>query len=386
MGWSWKATMTLEARNVVPLVLGGEPLAQAADAAPAMIWRSEGTPDHRVFSAAWHRFTGDPSDGGGDAWLAQVHPQDTERCRGILSASAAARAPFNLDYRVHANGGYRWVMDSAAPQLREGRLAGYAGVCIDIHERREQEDKLADRARTLRLGARRRDEFLATLAHEMRNPLAPIVNAAALLHIMEKDTPRLGRIRDIIERQGDALKRVADDLSDMTRLATGRVAVRRERLAVHSLISGAIDSVQYALRHAGHEVEVNLPSSDLTVDVDPARMQQALARLVANAGKFMAQPGTVRIDVTTSGAADEPAAMAQIRVGDNGVGIATEALPHVFDVWGPRESPAPRTNGGLGVGLAIARRVVRLHGGDIRAHSEGLGRGAVFMLSLPLSR
>lgn len=371
--------MTLEALNEVHAALQGDPLAQAAEAAPVMIWSSEGTPDHRAFSAAWHRFTGDPSDGGGDAWLAQVHPQDTERCRGILSASAAARAPFTLDYRVHARGGWRWVMDSASPRLRDGRLAGYAGACIDIHERREQEDRLAERTRALRLGGRRRDDFLATLAHEMRNPLAPIVNAAALLHIMEKDTPRLARIRDIIERQGDSLKRLADDLSDMTRLATGRVAVRRERLAVHSLIAGAVDSVQYALRHAGHDVEVTPPVTDLYVDVDPGRLQQALSRLVANAGKFMAQPGTVRIEVATE------AGTLQIRVSDSGTGIAADALPHVFDVWGPRENPAPRTNGGLGVGLAIARRVVRLHGGDILAHSDGPGRGSMFVLTLPLS-
>lgn len=376
--------MTLEARNELPLTLRGEPLAQAIDAAPVMVWRSEGTPDHRVFNAAWHRFTGDTSDGGGDTWLVQVHPQDTERCRGILAASAAARAPFTLDYRVHADGGYRWVMDSASPLLRDGRLAGYAGVCIDIHERREQEDRLAESARTLRLTARRRDEFLGVLAHEMRNPLAPIVNAAALLHMMEKDTPRLARIRDIIERQGDALKRLADDLSDMTRLATGRVALRRERVPVQTLIAAAVDSVQDALRHAGHEVDVNAVPDSLVVDADAARIQQSLARLIANAGKFMMQPGTVQIDTSAQAADDDTPALLQIRVTDSGNGIAPDAMPHVFDVWGARENAPPRTIGGLGVGLAIARRIARLHGGDLQAHSEGAGRGASFVLSLPL--
>ena len=373
--------MSLEARSAASLELhelSGEHLARVAVAAPVMIWDSDGAPDRRTFSAAWRAFTGGASDGG-RAWLEHVHPEDSERCKGILAASLQARAAFTLDYRVlNRDGHYRWVMDSASPRTHDGSFAGYAGVCIDIHERRRLEDDLAERTRTLRLGAQRRDDFLSALAHEVRNPLAPIVNAAALLRMMEKDTPRLARIRDIIERQGETLKRLANDLSDMTRLASHHVSVRRETVPVQALIAAAVDSVELALHHAGHAVKVTPSEMDLQVRVDPARVQQALANLVSNAGKFMSQPGTIHIDASAD------ARTLSIRVTDAGEGIAADALPRVFDVWGPHEHPLPRTTGGLGVGLAIARRIARLHGGDIRGHSEGAGRGAVFVMTLPL--
>jgi PAS domain S-box-containing protein len=235
----------------------------------------------------------------------------------------------------------------------------------------------------LREADRRKDEFLAMLAHELRNPLAPMTNSLELLRLHEAGDARLRRQREILQRQVRQLVRLTDDLLDVSRITRGKIAVRHEAMDLAALVRATVEDHRDLLERAKLSVSLCIDAEPLWIEGDEARLSQALGNLLQNAAKFGGQRGSVQVRLHIEAAASsEPEAVISVR--DSGIGIAPELLPHVFDVFTQADRSLDRTQGGLGLGLALVEGLVELHGGRVQAASEGLGRGAEFSLRLPL--
>jgi PAS domain S-box-containing protein len=232
--------------------------------------------------------------------------------------------------------------------------------------------------RQLREADRRKDEFLATLAHELRNPLAPIRNALTIIRMRQHEPFSLEQARGMMERQLEQMVRLIDDLLDVSRITRGMLELRKERIALDSVISTALDTARPLIDSAGHTLQLSLPGEPVYLDGDPIRLAQILANLLNNAAKYMERGG--HITVAASPAGEE----VEIRVRDTGMGIPPHALASVFDMFTQIGRPADRTQSGLGIGLTLVRRLVEMHGGSIEARSEGVGRGAEFIVRLPV--
>jgi signal transduction histidine kinase len=234
------------------------------------------------------------------------------------------------------------------------------------------------REEALRLADRRKDEFLATLAHELRNPLAPIRNALYLMQAAEADAASGAEARAVIQRQLNQMVRLVDDLLDVSRITTGKLALRRERVELRSVAQSAIEAVEPMIRARRHALRLQLPPPGAYVNADPTRLAQVFLNLLNNASKFT-DPGG-RIDFRVALEAGELVA----RVRDNGIGIAPAMREEIFDMFAQADRSLERSTGGLGVGLSLARKLVELHGGTIEALSDGIGRGAEFVVRIPV--
>jgi signal transduction histidine kinase len=219
------------------------------------------------------------------------------------------------------------------------------------------------------------------LGHELRNPLAPIRNAIYLLRQPDAPEPVLEKARDMIDRQVSHMTRLVDDLLDVSRISRGKILIRKERLDLVSLVRDTVEDHRGTLAALGLTVELALPSAPLWVEGDATRLSQALGNLLHNAGKFSDPAG--RVTVTLSAPADRP--VAEITVEDTGIGIEPEMLKRLWETFSQADSSLDRSRGGLGLGLALVKGLVDLHGGEVAAASEGLGRGARFTLRLPLA-
>jgi signal transduction histidine kinase/CheY-like chemotaxis protein len=235
-------------------------------------------------------------------------------------------------------------------------------------------------AQALREADRRKDEFLATLAHELRNPLAPIRSSLAVLRLTGPRDPATERVYEILERQVNHLVRLVDDLMEVSRITRGKIELRRERVELASVVQAAVETSRPIFEAASHTLAVSLPAQPLLLDADPVRLAQVFANLLNNAAKYTDAGG--RITVT---AAAQPPGRVTVTVADNGVGIPADVLPQVFDMFTQGDRSLGRAQGGLGIGLTLVRTLVRLHGGDVQAASAGLGRGSEFRVTLPLA-
>jgi PAS domain S-box-containing protein len=249
----------------------------------------------------------------------------------------------------------------------------------DITDRKRLEEALRQKAEALLATDRRKDEFLATLAHELRNPLAPILNSVQLLQLLGPVTPTLQQVREILERQTRHMARLVDDLLDLSRVARGLVQLRRERLDLAVVVRQAVQTSTPQVEARQHRLTVRLPEEPLPLEADQARLVQVLVNLLNNSAKYTDPGGTIDLLVEREG--NE----AVVRVRDTGVGIPPDMLPRVFDLFTQVEESRDRSQGGLGIGLALVKRLVELHGGTVAAHSAGLGRGSEFVLRLPLA-
>ena len=350
-------------------------------AAPVLIWSAGLDRRNDWFSPSWSAYTGrNPDELLGDGWTRAIHPEDLDRCLGIRATSFEARAPFSMDLRVRRHDGqYRWMLDNGVPRIgTDGAAIGYVGSCVDIHERKELEESLAERTQQLRLAERRQGQFLAMLSHELRNPLAPIANAASVLRTLESSNPILVRLREILERQVARMGHLIEELIDVTRAAQGQISLVREQVSVESVVQAAVAAGHDKLTTAGHRLDIDLPDARLFVRGDRGRLAQALSHLIINAAKFTFEPSTISISVRRA------ARTVQIAVKDQGAGIDPKFLPHAFELFAQQDQTLARTLGGLGVGLTLARRIAQLHGGDVEGFSEGPGRGSEFVFWLPL--
>lgn len=231
----------------------------------------------------------------------------------------------------------------------------------------------------LRLADQRKDEFLATLAHELRNPLAPMVNAIAILETLGIQEGAARRAHEIIARQLGQLARLVDDLLDVSRITTGKLVVRKQTVELEGVVESAVDTVRPLLHTHEQTLAVSLPDAPVRVDADSVRLAQVLSNLLNNAAKYSGRGGKISL----SAAATEKSV--RIEIADNGAGMAPETLPRIFDMFSQGDSSVERTQSGLGVGLALAKRLVELHAGTIEASSAGRNMGSVFIVTLPLA-
>jgi signal transduction histidine kinase/DNA-binding response OmpR family regulator len=224
---------------------------------------------------------------------------------------------------------------------------------------------------------RRKDEFLAMLAHELRNPLGPIVNAAEVLRLHGASDPNLARQREVIERQSRHMARLLDDLLDVSRITHGRIELRLSQLDLAAVVEQVVASCRPLVEERGHDLTIGLPSGGIWVEADAARLQQVVVNLLSNAAKYTPPGGTI----TLTAAAEEESVV--LRVRDTGVGISSELVPQVFDLFTQAERTLSRSEGGLGIGLTMVKRLVEMHGGSVEARSDGPGRGSEFIVRLP---
>ena len=248
------------------------------------------------------------------------------------------------------------------------------GMLADL-EREIDERRGAEEA--LRIVDRRKDEFLATLAHELRNPLAPVRNALHLLQAAGSDARTQADARAIIDRQVRQMVRLVDDLLDVSRITTGKLALRRERVELRAVGAAALEAVEPLMRERRHQLSVELPPAGVTVNADPTRLAQVFLNLLNNAAKFTDPGGRIDFSLTVRDAE------VLARVSDSGIGIAPQVIDEIFEMFAQADRSLERTNMGLGVGLSLSRRLVELHGGTLEARSEGAGRGAEFIVRLP---
>jgi PAS domain S-box-containing protein len=263
------------------------------------------------------------------------------------------------------------IDDSAAP-IRNvgGTLFGVVLVFRDFSARRLAEEQL-------RQADRRKDEFLAILSHELRNPLAPIRMAVAMLRKIGPPVPELQELRDIIDRQTAQLTRLLDDLLDVSRIASGKIVLRKDRASLGLAVSGAVESVRPQIDSQGHELVVSTPPEPIYIEGDTARLSQVIANLLNNAAKYTERGGRIALTVVREGS------NAVVRVRDSGIGISPEQMARIFEMFAQADQTLEGARGGLGVGLALAKMLIELHDGRIEAKSEGLGKGSEFIVRLP---
>ena len=251
----------------------------------------------------------------------------------------------------------------------------------DSLERRVQErtHSLQLRDAQLREADRRKDEFLATLAHELRNPLAPVGYAVRLLRLKGPNPPHVERAADLVDRQVKAMSRLIDDLMDVSRINQGKIQLRRSRVTLASILRDAVETARPVIDEMKHELVLRVQPQELMLDGDATRLSQAFTNLLHNAAKYMDSGGHIELAVEAS------LHEARVTLTDRGIGIATDRLEDVFQMFSQEEAALSRSRGGLGIGLALTRRLVELHGGTITAASHGLGTGSCFTVCLPLA-
>ena len=345
-----------------------------ADHAPVMIWITDPDGSCTYLSRSWYEFTGQtPETALGHGWLDATHPDDQAVAAETFLAANSRQEAFRLDYRLRkVDGSYAWAIDSAAPRFgADGEFLGYVGSVLDITERKRMEDALKE-------GDRRKDEFLAMLAHELRNPLAPIRNATEVLRVAGEGDPSRVWARDVIERQTQHITRMVDDLLDVSRITQRKIVLRRERVDAAAILERSVEASRPLIDARRQRLMVTLTPA-VTLDADQTRLVQVFANLLNNASKFTDEGG----DISLVASVDHDELVVSVR--DSGVGIAAELLPHVFDLFTQADRSLDRSQGGLGIGLTLVRLLVELHGGSVAAQSDGLGAGSVFTVRLPLA-
>jgi PAS domain S-box-containing protein len=268
--------------------------------------------------------------------------------------------------------GTTFPMELAVSEFRLGDRRYFTGVVRDITERKAAEEALQE-------ADRRKDEFLAALAHELRNPLAPVRNALHLLQQAGNDGTAVEQARGVMERQVAQLARLVDDLLDVSRIARGKLELRRQRVELAVVVGNAVEASRPLIDQMGHELTVTLPPEPVYLDIDPVRVTQVLSNLLNNAAKYTDRGGRIGLSAERQGSD------AVVAVRDTGVGIPADKLPHVFEMFTQVEGSSARAQGGLGLGLTLVKRLTEMHGGSVEARSGGPGRGSEFVVRLPVA-
>jgi PAS domain S-box-containing protein len=309
------------------------------------------------------------------AVLALIHPDDREDFLRQRAAAIAERRPFECEFRiVRGDGGLGWISHRGHTRYdAEGRPVRHFGIAMEVTERKAAEEALRD-------ADRQKDLFIATLAHELRNPLAPMRNAVSLLRQSAVHDPQVAWCRDVIDRQLGHLAHLLEDLLDVSRMARGQVRLRLETLAVATVIDRAVEIARPAIDAASHELRLAVAPAPRFGSGDLTRLAQVFSNLLINAAKYTGERGVITLTARADG--DE----VEVSVTDTGIGLSAEQLPQIFEMFGQLASAIDRSQGGLGIGLSLARRLVEMHGGKIAARSAGPGRGSEFTVRLPLLR
>jgi PAS domain S-box-containing protein len=315
-----------------------------------------------------------------DSFVDAVHPDDRER---VLDSMARQRRGETTaeQYRViHPDGSVRWVWDRGYPIRGEsGELERVAGVAEDITERKLAEQRLKDSEERLKEADRRKDEFLATLSHELRNPLAPLRHTLEIIKRAGDDASVLRQSRDTMDRQVGQMARLIDDLLDVSRITHDKLELRKESVDLAAVVHQAVETSRPLIEDCGHTLVVCTPDEPVWLHADGVRIAQVLGNLLSNACKYMAPGGEVRL--TTERQQDEVV----LSVQDHGEGIASDQLESIFEMFTQADRSLERSQGGLGIGLTLVKRLVEMHGGSVQAFSDGTGTGSEFVVRLPVA-
>lgn len=315
-------------------------------------------------------------------WVDSIHPDDRDRVRRTFrERPLSTRSEYQQEFRIiHPQRGVRWLLAQGRVERDDsGTALRISGINIDITERKAVEQALRESEERLKEADRRKDEFLATLAHELRNPLAPIRNSLEVIRLAGDDKAALHEARAIMERQLAHMVHLINDLLDLSRISRGKVTLRKEPVSIGTVISQAVEICRPLIDEAEHELEIGLPQDEVRVHADQARLAQVFANLLSNASKFTARGGKISLAVHVLGEQIE------VRVKDTGAGISADLLEKVFDMFVQAEADQ-QVQGGLGIGLSLVRGLVDMHGGEVTARSGGPGQGSEFVVRLPLLR
>lgn len=351
-----------------------ERLRVMADAMPQIVYVADANGKVEFVNRQWIDYTGQSNAQTADL-SPLVHPEDLG---GMLRQWEDARAhgtTLHTEFRLKrkSDDEYRWFLTRAVP-TRDGdaHVVRWYGTSTDIHDRKMAEEALLETDR-------QKDEFLATLAHELRNPLAPVRNAVQVLHMKGPAIPELQWARDIIDRQITLMARLIDDLMDVSRINRGKVDVKLERIDLGKALHDAVETSRPLIQHAGHDLHVHLPAATIYVRADLMRLAQAFSNLLNNAAKYTERGGTIVLT------AEKDGTHVVVTVKDSGIGIPKNKLESIFQMFAQVHGALERSQGGLGIGLALAKRLVEMHDGTIEARSEGSGMGSEFIVRLPIA-
>jgi PAS domain S-box-containing protein len=346
------------------------------DALPALVSFVDPDLRYRFVNRAYTEWFGTPiEDLVGKTLPEALGESAFETIRPHVEAALAGES-VHYSTEIPYAGGSRFVDASYTPdRAPDGSIRGFVALVLDVTATRRAEERVA--AVTL-AADRAKDEFLAMLAHELRNPLAPLLSGLQLLRRGEGDPAARPRLLETMERQTRHLARLVDDLLDVSRITSGRIELRRAPHPLGHLIERAIEAVRPLVDQHGHTISVDV-ADDLVVDVDPVRLEQVLSNLLDNAAKYTDPGGRIGI------AAERDGEQVVIRVSDDGIGMSADVLSDVFQPFRQATVSIDRARGGLGLGLAVVRKLVERHGGSVEAHSDGRGRGSTFAVRLPIA-
>lgn len=344
-----------------------------ANTIPQLAWMADADGTIHWYNDRWYDYTGTtPEQMLSRGWQSMHDPEFLSQVMDKWQASIATGTPFECTFPLRgANGEFRTFFTRAAP-LRDaaGRIVQWFGTNTDVTPLEEAHNEL-------RLASRRKDEFLAMLAHELRNPLAPINTAAELLRLGTLDGARIRNTSDIISRQVSHMTKLVDDLLDVSRVTRGLVSLQKETLNIGNTVANAVEQVHSLIAAKRQTLTLHVPDEALFLDGDQTRLIQVFTNILNNAAKYTPENGQIALCVTAD---DE---LLEVRIEDDGAGMSSALLPHVFDLFTQAERSPDRSQGGLGLGLALVRSLVELHGGSVTACSEGPGKGSTFIVRLP---
>lgn len=349
------------------------------DSMPQKVFTAKPNGDVDYFNPEWTNFTGltfEQIEGWG--WKQFIHPDDYDETFGLWMHSVDTGETYLQEHRFRrADGKYRWHLSGARALLDgDGKAIMWVGSNTDIHEQKKTADELRQLAADLSETDRRKTEFLAMLAHELRNPLAPIRNALEIMRLTSRD-PETSEASKMMERQVGQLVRLVDDLLDVSRISRGKIELRTARIELASSVNHAVEAARPSCESGGIELGVTLPGRPVYLNGDPTRLSQIVGNLLNNACKFTDRGG--RIDLIVERENEQ----AVIRVRDTGIGIAKSQIPYVFDMFVQADTSLERSTSGLGIGLTLVKNLAELHNGTVEAQSEGLGHGSEFVVRLP---
>jgi PAS domain S-box-containing protein len=364
--------------------LGGEPsrgvektLRSILDGVPQLVFstRPDGYPDFH--NRQWYEYTGAELTRG-YGWLDVLHPDDQRRARERWERSVETGEDYEIEYRFRRRDGvYRWFLGRARPMRDEtGRIVRWFGTCTDVDDQKRLDEQRAEVLAQAEATSRMKDEFLAVVSHELRTPLTAILGWARLQQTRSDLVPKA---MAVIERNARAQAKLIEEILDTSRIVTGKVRLAARRADLSDVVQAAVDTIRPTAESKGVHLDIAPSSRPVPVVCDAERLQQVVLNLLVNAVKFTPTGGRVHVRVDAA----EPA-RARVVVADTGPGIAPAFLNHVFDPFRQADGATTRQHGGLGLGLAIVKHLVELHGGTVTASSEGLGKGATFVVELPL--
>jgi PAS domain S-box-containing protein len=338
-----------------------------AEAMPQKIFTARPNGDMDYFNPQWDEFTGLKFEAIRDwGWIKFIHPDDLAENVCIWRYSIATGEPFHGEHRFRrADGEYRWHLSRAlALTDAEGQVVMWVGSSTDMHEVKEAD--------------RRKNEFLAMLAHELRNPLAPIRNSLEILRISQCSEETVRIASAMMERQVNQMVRLVDDLLYVSRISRGKIKLRKGRMELASSVHHAVEAATALYKDMEHELTVTVPPRPIFLDADPTRIAQVVGNLLNNACKFTERGGHIWLTVEREGE------QAVIKVRDTGIGIAASHLPQIFDMFMQADISLERSVNGLGIGLTLVKNLVEMHDGTVEVHSEGIGQGSEFVVHLPI--